>query len=53
MLFHLPSDAGEERNLADTEPEQLERMRGVLLEKLREIDAPGELLSRLGLENTG
>ena len=53
MLFHLPSDPGEERNLADSEPDQLERMRGVLHEKLRGIEAPRDLLARLGPKRIG
>ena len=53
MLFHLPSDPGEERNIAGSRPGELERMRGVLAGKLREIGAPRELLPKLGLDDIG
>ena len=49
-LIHLPSDPKEENDLAGSRPGQLSRMRRLLAEKLRAIDAPGELLEKCGLD---
>ena len=49
-LYHLPTDPAQENNLADEKPEQLERLRRLMVRKFREIDAPPELLRRFGLE---
>ena len=49
LLFHLPSDAGEDSNLAESQPQALRRMSALLGEKLRAIEAPAELIETLGL----
>jgi arylsulfatase A-like enzyme len=48
-LYHIPSDPGQENNIAETHPEKLLRMQKLMVRKLGEIDAPAELLTRFGL----
>ena len=48
LLFHLPTDPDEDTDLAETQPDQLERMQGLLAAELKEIDAPAELVAKLG-----
>lgn len=48
MLFHLPSDPGEETNLTQSSPQDLQRMNGLLRHKLAEINA-AELIDKLAL----
>ena len=52
-LYHLPSDPDQENDLADSESDALARMQSLMVEKLRAIDAPPELLVRLGLQKEG
>jgi len=49
MLFDLEKDPGEENNLAKSKAKakQLSRMSALLLDKLKEIDAPAELIAKL------
>jgi len=49
-LFHLPSDPKEENNIAESDDKTLLRMQRLLKRKLEEINAPQELLKRLGLD---
>jgi len=49
FLFHRPSDPGQERNLWTSEPEERERMLGVLRRLIAAEGAPAEQLTRLGL----
>ena len=49
-LYHLPSDPGQEQDLAATHPEELLRLQRLMVRKLGEIDAPTELLTRFGLD---
>ena len=49
----MPSDPDQENDLADSELDALLRMQGLMVEKLRAIDAPPELLVRLGLKKEG
>jgi hypothetical protein len=49
MLFDTAEDPGQERNLADERPDEVERMRGLLTEALEDLDAPAEQFERLGL----
>ena len=49
MLFDLTGDPGELNNLAESQSEQLSRMNDLLLDKLKEIDAPAELVAGLAL----
>jgi arylsulfatase A-like enzyme len=49
FLFHRPSDPGQERNLWDDEPEQRDRMLGLLRELIEREGAPAEQWERLGL----
>jgi len=45
LLFDLQSDPCEERNLAEESPDRLVHMKGLLREKLKEIDAPADLVA--------
>ena len=49
-LYHLPSDPGQERNIADSHPDELLRMQHLLVRELRTIEAPPELMARFGLD---
>jgi arylsulfatase A-like enzyme len=49
FLFHRPSDPGQTRNLWAEEPEQRERMLGVLRALIEREGAPPEQWARLGL----
>ena len=49
-LYHLPTDRGQEEDLAEERPEVLGRMQALLTRKLRQIDAPKELMPRFGLD---
>jgi arylsulfatase A-like enzyme len=49
-LYHLPADPKQERNLADSAPDALRRLRRLMVEKLQAIDAPPELIVRWGLD---
>ena len=49
MLFDLADDPGELNNLAESQSEQLSRMNDLLLDKLKKIDAPPELIGALAL----
>jgi hypothetical protein len=49
MLFDRRADPGQTRNLWDEEPEERERMLGLLLELVEREGAPPEQLDRLGL----
>lgn len=46
MLFHLSSDPDEENNLAEKELDELQRMRSLMSEKLKKIDAPSEMMAK-------
>ena len=48
-LIHLGSDAGEENDLSLSCPDQLSRMQRMLVEKLKEIEAPREMFVQYGL----
>ena len=52
-LYHMPSDPDQENDLADSESDALARMQSLMVEKLSAIDAPPELLVRLGLKKEG
>ena len=52
-LYHMPSDPDQENDLADGDSDALARMQRLMVEKLRAIDAPSELLVRLGLQKEG
>jgi arylsulfatase A-like enzyme len=47
VLFHLPSDPEEENELAQSRPEEVERLQRLRNEQLEAINAPAEMLNRL------
>ena len=49
MLFDTDEDPGQEENLVDERPGEVERMRGLLVDALSELDAPAEQFERFGL----
>jgi arylsulfatase A-like enzyme len=49
MLFDVASDSGQEENLAGEGHEEEARMRGLLADALRTLDAPDQQFERLGL----
>ena len=49
-FYHLATDPKEERDIAQSQPEQLRRMQKLLIQKLEAIHAPRELLTRFGLD---
>jgi len=50
LLFDTVADPGQEHNLVEEQPDELERMRGFLEDALRDLDAPAEHLERYGFE---
>ena len=51
FLFNTETDPGQGRDLHDEATEQVARMRDALVGRLRELDAPSEQFSRLGLRD--
>ena len=49
LLFDTDADPGQETNLAEERPDELARMRGLLEDAMRDLDAPDEQFDRLGL----
>ncbi|WP_411966177.1 sulfatase-like hydrolase/transferase [Haloferax sp. YSMS24] len=51
LLFDVSADPEQTENLVEEEPEQLERMRDLLITGMQELEVPNEQFQRLGLES--
>jgi arylsulfatase A-like enzyme len=51
MLFHVREDPGQETEVGDERPGEVDRMRDLLARGLRELDAPDGQFARLGLDS--